>query len=139
METGNGRSDRGVAVVAAAGWAGRVRAEAAMEGRLTQVVMEPEVLVERLFALVPRPGRHLVTYHGVLAPAAGLRSRVVPRVEEDEVAADEGAVAVPAEPAVQAVLERCADQRRVVRERQHLVRDAGGGTWRRRRPGASVR
>ncbi len=70
----------------------------------TQVVMEPQVLVERLLALVPRPGRHLVTYHGVLAPAAGLRSRVVPRVEEDEVAADEGAVAVPAEPAVQAVL-----------------------------------
>jgi hypothetical protein len=33
---------------------------------------------------VPRPRRHLVTYHGVLAPAAGLRSRIVPRVEDDE-------------------------------------------------------
>ena len=45
----------------------------------THVVMSPEVLIERLLALVPRPRRHLVTYHGVLAPAAGVRSRVVPR------------------------------------------------------------
>ena len=45
----------------------------------THVVMTKEVLMERLCALVPRPRRHLVTYHGVLAPAAGLRSRVVPR------------------------------------------------------------
>lgn len=44
--------------------------------------MTPEVLVERLLALVPRPRRHLVTYHGVLGPAAGLRSRVVPRWED---------------------------------------------------------
>ena len=48
----------------------------------THVVMTPEVLVERLLALVPRPRRHLVTYHGVLGPAAGLRSRVVPRWED---------------------------------------------------------
>ncbi len=45
----------------------------------THVVLTKEVLMERLCALVPRPRRHLVTYHGVLAPAAGLRSRVVPR------------------------------------------------------------
>ena len=49
----------------------------------THVVLEPQVFLERLVALVPRPRRHLVTYHGVLAPAAGLRSRVVPRVEEE--------------------------------------------------------
>ena len=49
----------------------------------THVVMEPGVLIERLVALVPRPRKHLVTYHGVLAPAAGLRSRVVPRVEDE--------------------------------------------------------
>jgi hypothetical protein len=42
------------------------------------------VLIERLLALVPRPRRHLVTYHGVLAPAASLRSRVVPRVPTEE-------------------------------------------------------
>ena len=45
----------------------------------THVVMTKQVLMERLCALVPRPRRHLVTYHGVLAPAAGLRSRVVPK------------------------------------------------------------
>lgn len=39
--------------------------------------------MERLCALVPRPRKHLVTYHGVLAPASGLRSRVVPRREGD--------------------------------------------------------
>jgi len=48
----------------------------------THVVLEPQVLIERLLALVPRPRRHLVTYHGVLAPGASLRHRVVPRVDE---------------------------------------------------------
>jgi len=43
----------------------------------SHVVLEPEVLIERLMALVPRPRKHLVTYHGVLAPGAGLRSLVV--------------------------------------------------------------
>jgi hypothetical protein len=61
----------------------------------THVVMRPEVLIERLLALVPRPRRHLVTYHGVLAPAAGLRSQVVPRWEEDD-GRDEAPVAVGA-------------------------------------------
>ena len=46
--------------------------------------MTPEVLIERLLALVPRPRRHLVTYHGVLAPASGLRSRIVPNSMEEE-------------------------------------------------------
>jgi hypothetical protein len=49
----------------------------------TAVVMTKEVLMERLCALVPKPRKHLVTYHGVLAPASGLRSRVVPRREEE--------------------------------------------------------
>ena len=34
------------------------------------MVMKSEVLIERLLALVLRPGRHRVAYHGVLAPAA---------------------------------------------------------------------
>ena len=59
----------------------------------THVVMRPEVLIERLLALVPRPRRHLVTYHGVLAPAAGLRSQVVPQWVEDD-GGDEALVAV---------------------------------------------
>jgi hypothetical protein len=49
----------------------------------TAVVMTKQVLLERLCALVPMPRKHLVTYHGVLAPASGLRSRVVPRRVEE--------------------------------------------------------
>ena len=49
----------------------------------THVVMEPHVLIERLLALVPRPRKHLVTYHGVLAPGASMRPRIVPRDAED--------------------------------------------------------
>ena len=45
----------------------------------TAVVMTNAVLMERLCALVPPPRKHLVTYHGALAPAAGLRPKVVPR------------------------------------------------------------
>ena len=45
--------------------------------------MTKQVLMERRCALVPRPRRHLVTYHGVFAPAAGIRPWVVPRVVED--------------------------------------------------------
>jgi hypothetical protein len=46
-------------------------------------------MMERLCALVPPPRKHLVTYHGVLAPASGLRPKVVPRqmaVGEEEAA-----------------------------------------------------
>ena len=48
--------------------------------------------MERQCALVPKPRKHLVTYHGVLAPASGLRSLVVPRREdgEEEAEADVG-------------------------------------------------
>ena len=49
----------------------------------THVVMTKQVLMERLCALVPRPRRHLVTYHGVFAPAAGIRRWVVPQVEAE--------------------------------------------------------
>ena len=54
-------------------------------------MMTKQVLMERLCALVPRPRRHLVTYYGVFAPAAGIRSRVVPRLEAPEEAGDAGA------------------------------------------------
>ena len=54
-----------------------------------------QVLIERLLALVPRPRRHQLTYYGVLAPAAGLRSRVVPQRElGDEAGAVAGAPSV---------------------------------------------
>ena len=34
--------------------------------------------MERLAALVPRPPLHLIRFHGVLAPNAKLRSKIVP-------------------------------------------------------------
>lgn len=33
---------------------------------------------------MPRPRRHLVTYHGVLAPAASVRSQIVPGADDEE-------------------------------------------------------
>jgi hypothetical protein len=42
-----------------------------------QLVFEPLVLLEKLAALTPRPRSNLVLYHGVLAPHAGWRTRVV--------------------------------------------------------------
>jgi hypothetical protein len=44
----------------------------------THVVFEPLVFRERLAALVPRPRAHLVRDHGVLAPSATWRDRIVP-------------------------------------------------------------
>jgi len=42
------------------------------------VRLTPLAFVERLAALIPSPGRHLLTYHGVLAAHAALRPRIVP-------------------------------------------------------------
>jgi hypothetical protein len=49
----------------------------------THVVLEPLALLERLAALVPRPRVHLTTYHGIFAPAATYRHRVVPAAEDE--------------------------------------------------------
>lgn len=38
--------------------------------------MGPLEFMQRLLALVPRPRLHLITFHGVLAPNAQLRSLV---------------------------------------------------------------
>lgn len=72
----------------------------------THVVMTKQVLMERLCALVPRPRRHLVTYHGVFAPAAGIRRWVVPKVEAEGVvpASASGASAGLVAAAVRAVV-----------------------------------
>ncbi|MBK8979135.1 MAG: transposase [Planctomycetes bacterium] len=48
------------------------------------VVFEPLVLIERLAALVPRPRRNLVTWHGAFAPGASHRNRVVPPPPEHD-------------------------------------------------------
>ena len=42
------------------------------------VVFDPLDFIARLAALVPRPRTHLLTYHGVLAPAAEWRDWIVP-------------------------------------------------------------
>ena len=44
----------------------------------TRVVFEPLTFLEKLAALVPPPRAHLLTYHGVLAPAAAWRADIVP-------------------------------------------------------------
>ena len=44
----------------------------------THIVMERTELLERLAPLVPPPRAHQVRYHGVLAPCASRRDRVVP-------------------------------------------------------------
>jgi hypothetical protein len=48
----------------------------------THIVMEPLEFMERLAALVPRPRLHLIRFHGVLAPNAKLRSKIVPAPTE---------------------------------------------------------
>jgi hypothetical protein len=44
----------------------------------TNVVFEPEELVEKLAALAPPPRFHVVRRHGILGPCASVRERVVP-------------------------------------------------------------
>ena len=48
----------------------------------THIVMEPLEFMERLVALVPRPRLHLIRFHGVLAPNAKLRGKIVPAPAE---------------------------------------------------------
>ncbi|MBT37191.1 MAG: hypothetical protein CL938_01400 [Deltaproteobacteria bacterium] len=44
----------------------------------THILMERHELLERLTPLVPPPRAHQVRYHGVLAPCASARARIVP-------------------------------------------------------------
>ena len=107
--------------------------------------------MERLCALVPKPRKHLVTYHGVLAPASGLRPQVVPRqlVEEvdaggcrhgaggggDGAASVEGVMAAGGDGvenvAVAALLRQQAERR--VRARLRVPHGGGGRRGGRRR------
>ena len=43
----------------------------------THIKMSPLGFMQRLAALVPRPRLHLIRFHGVLAPNAGLRAAIV--------------------------------------------------------------
>ena len=49
----------------------------------------PLEFIERLVPLVPAPRSHLLVYHGVLAPNAALRPRVVPTPSEPEPPAEQ--------------------------------------------------
>jgi hypothetical protein len=45
------------------------------------LVFTPTELIAKLLPLVPRPRKHVIRFHGLLAPAAGARSSIVPRPE----------------------------------------------------------
>ena len=49
----------------------------------THIRMSPLEFIQRLAALVPRPRLHLIRFHGVLAPNAGLRAAIVPGPPEN--------------------------------------------------------
>jgi hypothetical protein len=44
----------------------------------THIKMSPLEFMRRLAALLPRPPLHLICFHGVMAPNAGLRAAIVP-------------------------------------------------------------
>lgn len=50
----------------------------------TAVVFDPVDLMSKLTALIPRPKTNVIRFHGVYAPNANLRSRVVPPDEDAE-------------------------------------------------------
>jgi len=45
----------------------------------THILMERSELIERLVPLIPPPRAHQVRYHGILAPGASMRDRIVPQ------------------------------------------------------------
>jgi hypothetical protein len=45
----------------------------------THILMERSELIERLVPLIPPPRAHQVRYHGILAPSASMRDRIVPQ------------------------------------------------------------
>ena len=49
----------------------------------THLVLSPLELLEKLAALVPPPRRNLIRYHGILAPSARDRGKIVPDVEDE--------------------------------------------------------
>jgi hypothetical protein len=87
------------------------RLEALPDGRLayrlktrwrdgtTHVLMERHELLERLAPLIPPPRAHQVRYHGLLAPCASGRDRVVPRPVVSSEAEATGPAAVGGGPA----------------------------------------
>src|SRR5215469_11621386 len=52
--------------------------KSAFKDGTTHIVMSPAEFMQRLAALMPRPRLHLIRFHGVLAPNAKLRRKIVP-------------------------------------------------------------
>ena len=50
-----------------------------LTGAPTHLVFSPMEFLEKLAALVPPPRAHLTRFHGVLAPNAKIRAKVVPK------------------------------------------------------------
>jgi hypothetical protein len=50
----------------------------------THIILSPMELIEKLAALVPPPRKNLVRYHGILAPHAKNRDKVVPKKPDAE-------------------------------------------------------
>jgi hypothetical protein len=66
--------------------------------------------MQRLAALVPRPRLHLIRFHGVLAPNAGLRDAIVPgSPEKSSESADQHAHSAPARMGWARLLKRVFD------------------------------
>ena len=59
------------------------------------LLLSPMELLEKLAALVPPPRLHLQRYHGVLAPRARDRGRIVPAKPVEESTAANGASSAP--------------------------------------------
>ncbi len=76
----------------------------------THIVISPLEFMQRLAALVPRPRLHLIRFHGVLAPNAGLRAAIVPGSPENiSEPADEPAHGAPARMGWARLLRRVFD------------------------------
>ena len=56
--------------------------KSAFKDGTTHIVMAPLEFMQRLAALVPRPRLHLIRFHGVLAPNAKLRGKIIPSPAE---------------------------------------------------------
>jgi hypothetical protein len=63
---------------ACAGGALTLRLKSRWRDGTTHILMERSELLERLVPLIPPPRAHQVRYHGILAPGASYRGRVVP-------------------------------------------------------------
>jgi hypothetical protein len=61
----------------------------------TAILLSPLELIEKLAALVPPPRKNTVHYHGVLAPHAKDRDKIVPATSSGEQPVDEPAPSTP--------------------------------------------